>query len=137
MRRARDEDLRLIQEVVVRAQSHQNDLEPFLDLHTEEAVVVNVAGRRVLGRGALREAMAEALGGSLAQILTEVEVVDVRFVTPESALVSCVKHILDRRGPGTPSTSRPLPTTGSLSYLMVLRDGSWRIALAQTTPVQS
>lgn len=47
--------------LVAEAQAQQLAVEPLTALHTSEAIVVNIAGRRVLGRAALREAMEHAL----------------------------------------------------------------------------
>jgi hypothetical protein len=41
-------------------------------------VIVNLAGRRVLGRDAFAEAMAGALASPLSGVQTSVEVVDIR-----------------------------------------------------------
>lgn len=126
-----DDELRL-REVVSRASDAQSDPGRLLPLHTEDAVVVNFPGRRVLGRQALADAMAGALSSPLAAFRTIVEVVDVRFPGPDTAVVSCVKTVHD----GRPDAGDALPaSTGALTYVMVKRDGAWRIALAQTTPV--
>lgn len=121
-----------IRALVGAAQEHQNDPEPFLELHTPDVAIVNIAGRRVLGRDALRAAMEGALAGSLARVLTRTDVEDVRFLRPDVALVSCVKHVDDRR---EDPDGDELPAAGSLTYVVV-RDpaGAWRIASAQTTP---
>lgn len=124
-------DERAIREVVAQAQAHQNDVEPLLRLHTPDAVIVNLAGRRVLGRDAFAEAMAGALASPLADVRTTIEVLDVRAAAPDVAVVSCVKTVHDGRADATTA----LPSVGSLTYVMAKVDGDWRIALAQTTPI--
>lgn len=120
-----------IHELVRRAQDTQFDPKPFLDLHTPDAVVVNIAGRRVLGRDALGQAMRSALASPLRDVVTTAEVHDVRLLAPGVALVSCTKRVEDART----DRAAELPTVGSLTYVVVLTEGRWRIASAQTTPV--
>ena len=121
-----------IRSVVADAEKLQSEVDPFIALHTPRVVIVNLAGRRVLGRDAFEDAMRGALAGSLAQVTTRLSVDDIRFVTPDVAIVSCTKRVNDDRD-GT--EDRVLPAVGVLTYVMVREDGAWRIALAQTTPV--
>lgn len=111
------------------AQLSAADLVP---LHHQQAVLVNVAGRRVIGRDAIQEAMVAALASPLQDVLTTTEVVDVRFPVPGLAVVSCVKTIDDRRPGAEPGA---LPLTGALTYVCARVDGEWSILLAQTTPI--
>jgi uncharacterized protein (TIGR02246 family) len=122
-----------IRQVVADAVTHQLDLEPFLALHTDDLVLVNLAGRRVLGKAALREAMAAALQTSLAAVLTTNEIIEITHVGPGAALVSCLKRVTDENE--SDARLNGLPATASLTYLMVEQDQGWRIALAQTTPI--
>jgi uncharacterized protein (TIGR02246 family) len=121
-----------IAELLAAAVRHQSDVEPFLAMHDDDVVVVNIAGRRVLGRGDLEAAMRAALASPLADVSTAVDIDDVRFLTPDVALVSCTKHVVDGRvEPGD-----ELPTAGAMSYVVVRRAGNWQIALAHTTPIR-
>jgi len=125
-----DERTAAIRRLVHDVQGAQSDPEPFLALHTPEAIVVNFGGRPVLGRDALEEAMTTALASPMAQVITTSEVDDIRFVRPDVALVSATKHIHDGR-----DTPDRFAAEGKLTYLVVEEDGAWRIALAHTTPV--
>lgn len=125
-----DGDTAGVRALVEAAVRHQSDVEPFLALHADDAVIVNIAGRRVLGAAALGEAMRGALVSPLADVTTTVDVEDVRFLRDDVALVSCTKHVHDGRGDGT-----ALPTSGAMSYVVTRGRDGWRIALAQTTPV--
>jgi uncharacterized protein (TIGR02246 family) len=116
--------------LVERLQATQSEVEPFLALHTAGVVIVNFGGRRVLGRDALRHAMEAALASPLAQVTTSAEVHDIRFLRPDTAIVSCTKRVSDQR-----ATADTLATEGSLTYVVVDVDGEWRVALAQTTPI--
>jgi uncharacterized protein (TIGR02246 family) len=118
----------LVDEVV----RNQSDPEAFLPRHTDDVVVVNIAGRRVLGRDTLEAAMRQALASPLADVTTTVEVDDIRFVRDDVAIVSCTKTVHDGRS-GEPDA---LPSVGAMSYVMVDGDDGWRIALAQTTPIR-
>jgi hypothetical protein len=71
-------------------------------------------------------------------VLTKTEIADVRFVRPDVAIVSCIKHVFDERDPSSqdgPGAS--LPSTGSLTYVLVKDLDAWRIASAQTTPIKN
>lgn len=122
-----------ISQLVTDAVAHQSDVEQFLALHTEDAVLVNLAGRRVIGKPALREAMSAALRTSLAKVITDLEIVDITHLDRGAALVGCLKTITDQND--AEPEAKGLPEAGSLTYLVVERDGVWRIALAQTTPI--
>jgi uncharacterized protein (TIGR02246 family) len=99
-------------------------------LHHLDLVLVNIAGRRVLGREALREAMTAGLKSPMAKVFTRLEIEDIRFIRPDVVLVSCAKHVSDERGAGP-----ALPTRGSLTFTMVREPDGWKIAVAQTTPI--
>lgn len=49
-------DGRAIREVVSKAQKLQNNTSALMELHHPDVVIVNLAGRRVLGREAFNEA---------------------------------------------------------------------------------
>jgi uncharacterized protein (TIGR02246 family) len=117
---------------VVRTQS---DPDAFLPCHDDDVVIVNIAGRRVLGRDALESAMRQALASPLADVTTTVVVDDIRFVRDDVAIVSCTKTVHDGRAETT-GDSDPLPSVGAMTYVMVEGDDGWGIALAQTTPVR-
>jgi len=76
--------------------------------------------------------MSTALASSLKDVRTSVEIVDIRAMTAEVALVSCVKTVHDNR----PGSEDALPLAGALTYVVVKSADGWRIGLAQTTPIQ-
>ena len=126
-----ERDRRSIQALIRTAQEAQNDVEALLALHTPDTVIVNIAGRRVLGRDQLRAAMSAALASPLADVRTTVDVLDVRLATPDAAVVSCVKTVHDGRSQDQPA----LPARGAMTYLLVRDGDGWLVAAAQTTPV--
>jgi uncharacterized protein (TIGR02246 family) len=126
------QDVTAIRDLVAAVDRHQSDVEEFVALHHPDLVLVNIAGRRVLGRQALRKAMAAGLASPMAKVFTRLQIEDIRFIRPDVALVSCAKHVSDERGEG------PAPqTAGSLTFTVVREPAGWKIALAQTTPVPS
>jgi conserved hypothetical protein len=126
-----DAGVKEIVELVSAAVRHQSDPDPFLALHTNDVVIVNIAGRRVLGRDDLEAAMRSALASPLADVTTTVDIEDIRFLRPDVALVSCTKHVNDGRAePGD-----VMPADGAMSYVFLNNGDRWQIALAQTTPV--
>lgn len=126
-------DENAIRALVALAQESQSDPEALMALHTADTAIVNLAGRRVLGRETFANAMADALASPLGDVLTTVEIVDIRLATPEVAIVSCAKTVHDRRSGVDAATA--LPSTGALTYVTVRGPDGWRIALAQTTPI--
>jgi uncharacterized protein (TIGR02246 family) len=119
-----------LRRLVDAAQDAQASVEPFLELHTADVIIVNFGGRRVYGRDDLRQAMESALASPLGDVTTTTEIHDIRLIRPDVAIISCTKHVSDGRQEG-----ERLATKGSLTYVAVHEDGAWRIALAQTTPV--
>lgn len=115
-------DVEAIERVVRNAEELQSDVAGFTGLLTDEVSLVNFAGIRLRGRDQVEEAMAKALRTPLKDVLTTNELLDVTFLRPDVALANLIKHVNDGR-------------TGALTFVLVKDDGTWRIALAQTTPV--
>lgn len=132
-RPANDADEQRIRELVARSQEAQTDPDVLPALHTANLVIVNLAGRRLFGREAFASAMAEALSSPLKNIRTSLEVDDIRFTTPDVAIVSLTKTVHDERSEAEGSSE--LPSVGVMTYVLTRQGDDWRIALAQTTPV--
>jgi uncharacterized protein (TIGR02246 family) len=128
-----DGDRDAIADLVAQAQAAQADREALLALHSHGAVIVNLAGRRVLGREAFDRALTAALASPLADVRTEVTIDDIRAPLADVAVVSCTKTVHDDRS--SPDEPAPLPRTGALTYVLLRVAQHWRIVLAQTTPV--
>ena len=124
-------DLTAIRALVDEAAGLQNDTDGFVRLLTEDVVIVNVAGRRIIGRERFREAMAAALQTRLARVITRNELLDVTFVRPDVAVVSVIKHISDENE----DADGAIPSQGSLTLVVAKQGDAWRIAVAQTTPI--
>lgn len=127
-----------IRHLVADAEQHQNDVDRFIPLHTIDVEIVNIAGRRVLGRDAFERAMKQALASPLQQVTTTTEIEDIRFLRPDVALVACTKRVSDGRDQALKDQpGAGLPAAGSLTYVVVEEPDGWRIASAQTTPVRT
>ena len=132
---AQDQEIASIRAVIADADRLQSDAEGFTQLLTEDVALVNFGGRRVLGRSNVHRAMREALDTPFAHVYTKNEVVDVRFLRPDVAVVSCVKHISDEREPSARDSDVPVSARGSATFVLVREHSSWLIALVQTTPI--
>jgi len=121
-----------IRRFVDAAVEHQSDVDPFLALHSDDIVLVNLAGRRVIGKEALGAAMTEGLKSRMANVMTHNEVLDITFIDADTAVVSCLKRITDEN-PDAEEGS--FPAEANLTYVVTRRGGGWLIALAQTTPI--
>ena len=75
--------------------------------------------------------MTEALRTPLANVLTRNEMVDIRFIRPDVAVVSGIKHISgEGGGPAAPGSR------AAFSFVLAREDGAWRIAVAHNTLVR-
>lgn len=127
-------DEQRIRALVARAQAAQIDPDALPALHTANVVIVNLAGRRLFGRDTFASAMAEALSSPLKDVRTSLEVDDIRFTTPDIAIVSLTKTVHDERDEAEGSSE--LPSAGVLTYVLTRQGEDWLIALAQTTPIR-
>jgi uncharacterized protein (TIGR02246 family) len=121
-----------IRRLVDAAVEHQSDVDPFLALHSDDIVLINLAGRRVIGKAALAAAMTEGLKTRLANVRTHTEVAAVTFIDADTAVVSCLKRIIDENPDAVEGS---IPSEASLTYVVTRRGDTWLIALAQTTPI--
>jgi uncharacterized protein (TIGR02246 family) len=123
-----------IKQLVQDAARYQSDPDHFLPLHASDVVIVNFAGKRVVGRDALETAMRKALSGQLANVVTTNVVENILFLRPDVALVNCIKHVSDNRDPINHKAALPAEK-GALTYVLVKGQEGWKISLAQTTPM--
>lgn len=130
------QEIEAIKQLVENAAKYQNDPDLFLPLHANDVVIVNFAGKRVLGRDALEYAMRKALSGQLAKVVTTNVVENIIFLRSDVALVNCIKHVSDNRD--SIDNGAALPSEkGALTYILVKGEEGWKISLAQTTPMIS
>jgi uncharacterized protein (TIGR02246 family) len=126
-----DQDLRAIRKVVSDLEAQQSDLDGFTQLLTHDAVLINIAGRRVRGRDQIYAAMKAGLATPMAQVLTRHEIEDVRLLRPDVALVSCNKYVDDQRGEGHPV----MPAEARMTLVLLKDQDTWLAASLQTTPL--
>lgn len=129
------QDDEVVRGVVADTERFQSDTEGFTRLLTKDVVIVNIAGRRVQGRDNIYEAMNKALESPLANVLTRIEVEDVRFLRPDVATVGCIKHVSDGREPSSTGANARLPQRGRVTFVLVKEAGAWLVASVQTTPI--
>jgi uncharacterized protein (TIGR02246 family) len=127
------DDVAALEQLVADAERFQSDTDRFVELLTDDYVVVNIVGRRVQGKSEARAAMEKALDSGFSGVTTRHELTDIAFVRPDVALVSCVKHVSDERD----DAACDVPSTARLTFVTVKDGERWRIALAQTTPIKT
>lgn len=130
----RDETVETITKIIQRAHEAQHDVAALMSLHTDDTIIVNLAGRKVIGKHSFEQTLRSALATPLADVRTTVEICSVTFPHEDTALVSCEKSVHDHRHQ---ASADAVPHRGALTYVLVRGRGGWRIALAQTTPVRS
>lgn len=104
-----DADEAAVRELIAEAERWQNDVERLTALHTDDVVIVNIAGIRLTGRESFARRMAQALETRLANVQTRTEVLSISFPGPDIAIASCIKHISDENA----DASGDLPSKGS------------------------
>jgi uncharacterized protein (TIGR02246 family) len=122
-----------IRRLVADAQKHQFDVAELMKLHRDDAVITNMAGRRVFGKQAFEEAMRQAMASPLQHVPAELEVDRVQFLAPDCAIAFCTKTVHDQRA--APDRTALPASVGMTSYVVVRQAGAWVIAAAQTTPL--
>lgn len=134
-RHAQDQDLVAIRDLVADAERLQNDVDGYTQLLTQDMAIVNIMGRRVRGWDNIYAAYKQALETPQADIHTRHELEDVRFLRPDVALASIIKHVSDDRDASSQEPDSPLPSQARLTFVLVKEEDRWLIASAQTTPI--
>jgi uncharacterized protein (TIGR02246 family) len=132
---AQAQELQAIRTLVADAEKLQNDLDGYTGLLAQDTAIVNIMGRRVRGWDNVYAAYKQALATPKADIHTRHELEDVRFLRPDVALASIIKHVSDDREPSSQEPDRSLPSQARLTFVLVKEEGRWLIASAQTTPI--
>jgi uncharacterized protein (TIGR02246 family) len=121
-----------IRQLIADAQKYQFDVTELMKLHDDDAVIVNMAGRRLFGKRAFEGAMKRALSSALQHVPTVTVIDRLHFLTPGCAVVSCTKTVHDHR-PVDDKAALP-GSVGMTTYVVVQKGDGWVIASAQTTP---
>lgn len=123
------EDLRRL---VAETERRQDDARAFAELLTENAILVNAVGRRVVGRATIEAVMREALKTPLVDVRTRHEFVGATLLREDVAIVSFTKHVSAPAGASVATGS-----TVTSTLVAVREGGDWRIAVAHNTLVRS
>ncbi len=103
------------------------DLMGYRKLLTEDADVVSATGRKSAGRDAVIALSAEQKQQPSYRdaTITATKIDAIRLVKPDVALVDATYRMTGVR---VPADSGTRPVEGSILFVMVERDGAWRIA---------
>jgi uncharacterized protein (TIGR02246 family) len=117
---------------VEKTERFQDDAGAFCSLLTEDAILINAVGVRVVGRDAIRQAMEVALATPLVNVRTKHEFLGAQLLSPDVAVVSMTKHV------AAPPDAH-VPTGSKVEGTLVLHrdDAAWKIAVAHNTLVRA
>jgi uncharacterized protein (TIGR02246 family) len=103
----------------------RGDATAYASYHTPDADLVDFRGTHVKGRSEIAGLLQPLFDGPLRDTRVEAEIVDVRFLSPEVALMHSIGQIV--------------PTGGSSVQTFVVTKGpdSWLIAAFQNTRIES
>jgi uncharacterized protein (TIGR02246 family) len=126
---SKQREIILITKVLTDAARFQNqkDYEEFSQLFTEDAVIVNIKGIRIIGRDKIYQFMKTAVESFLAEITVENEAVNTTFLRSDVAIVSAIQHIVKK------ANHEKENLKGSATFVLVNEQGNWLIALGQNT----
>lgn len=124
-------DIILIKQEIEKAANYQKEPDKFCQLFTDDAIVVNVVGIRMVGKNEIYKFMKKAVKSNLANVYVKNEILDITFIRPDIAVVSAVQHIFIKNGYDLKENSK-----GSVTNVMVKHQGNWLSAVAQNTFIQ-
>lgn len=127
----REQDITLIHQLVSDAERFQNDPEKFVQLLAVDAILVNVAGYRVEGRDEIYKIMNKAVQTSLAEIKTKHNLLSIKFIRDDIALVTCTKEIFIEK-----ENLYQKEAAAVLNFVMEKNNGGWLISSAQNTLIK-
>lgn len=127
----REQDITLIHQLVSDAERFQNDPDKFVQLLAADAILVNVAGYRVEGRDEIYKIMNKAVQTSLAEIKTKHNLLNIKFIRNDIALVTCIKEILVKK-----DNLYQKEAGAVLTFVMGKNNGGWLISAAQNTLIK-
>lgn len=131
----KEQDRNSIKQLVADAEKFQNDPNEYTQLHTEDTIIINVAGRRITGREKFHQVMKEAVNTTLVDVPTKMDVKNITFIRPDVAVVSCIKHIFDNRDMSNEDRFEK-DSKANLTFMMVKEQEQWLIASAQSTLIR-
>ncbi len=132
----REEEVQSINQLIADAERFQNDPDKYSQLHTEDAIIVNVAGRRIIGRDAFYQVMKEAVKTTLVDVPTKTDIKNITFIRSDVAIVSCLKLIADNRDIREKDKFEE-GSKANQTFVATKEHGNWSIAMAQSTLIQN
>jgi uncharacterized protein (TIGR02246 family) len=128
----RGEDEAAVRNVVTRQQESWNrhDAKAYVETFTEDADVVNVLGWWWKGRPEIEKKLTDAFAFVFRESTLTFNEVDVKFLSPELALVHARWTMV---GAKTPSKEASAPQRGIQTQLIQKRAGQWLMAAVQNT----
>jgi uncharacterized protein (TIGR02246 family) len=101
-------------------------------LFATDTDAINLAGEWFKGRAAFAKSLEELHSGKVRGSVWQTEQTDVKFLTPEIAIV----HVyINSHGDSNPDGSPMPPRHAILSRVDVKRDGRWLIVASQATNI--
>ena len=115
---------------------NRGDATAWAEAFSDDADFVNVLGHAFTGRASIREQHARIFAGPYLGSKTAVSVRKLSQVSPEIALLETVHEVTGFKAlpPGIAETTSGVLKT-LMKYVVVKRDGAWRIVAAQNTVV--
>lgn len=127
------QDIDAIKQVVADAERFQNDPDNFAQLLTEDVILINFTGIRLMGRDAVYDAMTQAVATALVSILTTQEVEHIKFLRPDVAIMTGMKSIVaDTEDVDFVSKGEQ----ARLTFVLVKHNGKWLVSFIQNTPIR-
>lgn len=119
-----------IQELMGRFENAANEKKPELmaDMVSPDAVIVNVAGIRFDGKAAFYAFIKKAMAGDLSNLLIKNEIIDIRFIRPDVAVVSAIQVAASKEGAVLKEHGQ-----GMITSVLVKEAEEWLIVVAQNT----
>jgi uncharacterized protein (TIGR02246 family) len=102
----------------------------------EDATFINVRGDLVKGRPAIEKLHAFIFNGPYRESHCSVTIESIRYPAPNVAIVETVSEVTNFRGlaPGVVATEPGVLRTRP-KYILIERDGTWKIFAAQNTAI--
>ena len=127
-------DEQAIRQIETRWQTAWNhhDIAAMVSLFAPEAGVINLAGEWFKGREAFERSLESLHSGKVKESIWQTENIDIRFLTPEIAIV----HVLfNSHGDRYPDGGLMPPRRGIFTRVEVKRGGHWAIVASQATNI--
>lgn len=126
------EEEKAIRELIQSFEIAANEKKPkeIAELVDVNAVIVNVAGIRLLGKEEFHQFIKTVMEGSLSELVTKNEITDIRFIRPDVAVVSAIQTAATNEGRIAKDHGK-----GNVTSVLVKERDRWLVAVAQNTMI--